>query len=240
MGRGNFSSAKRMSVYRSVEKSLSVSPARSISRSKRSPIFSSSRPELSLSIDAMASTRSSPRFGRPQIIAGDAASKGILSARTTAAARSRCRDPEAPRGSRIRIGDRVAFSFSSTKYKPNRLVRQVSVNRVPMYARACSVMRTPRSPINFLNDGWLSRPSTNTTSLAPISRRTRRSVSRIVTVSLAERRDLAGLSQHLVDLVEMHFLEEDHFARVFFKRNVGSFAQSQELVICIQRRFFLL
>src|SRR5436190_23778345 len=89
-----------------------------------------------------------------------------------------------------------------------------------MNAAASSTLRTPRSPIYSMNFGEFKSSKTNSASIAgSSSRKTSRSVSSIVTPLFFERLDLARFAQHLVDLVEMHFLEQDHLAGVFLKRD---------------------
>ena len=55
----------------------------------------------------------------------------------------------------------------------------------------------------------------------------------------AERRDLAGFSEHFVDFVEMKLFENDHLAGVFFEQHGFSFGLLEQLIICLKRRFFL-
>ena len=52
--------------------------------------------------------------------------------------------------------------------------------------------------------------------------------------------DLARFAEHLVDLVEVQFFEQDHFAGIFLKRNRLALGQLQQLVIGLERRAFLL
>src|SRR5258706_13646749 len=109
-----------------------------------------------------------------------------------------------------------------------------------MKSRACSTVRTPRSPIYWMNLGVLSNSRMNSASTVEcISRRRRHLVTRICTKLFFKVLDLTWFAEHLVDLVEVKFFKEDHFAGIFFERNRRAFGKFQQFIIFFERRFFL-
>src|SRR5258706_7218011 len=110
-----------------------------------------------------------------------------------------------------------------------------------MKSRACSTVRTPRSPIYRINWRVLSNSKLNSASTVEfIARKSRSSVTSICTPLFFEGLDLARLPKHLVDLVEVKLFEEDHFAGVFFERDRFALGKFQEFIIGFERRFFLI
>src|SRR4029078_13119144 len=110
-----------------------------------------------------------------------------------------------------------------------------------MKARASSSVLTPRSPMYFKKPSVLSRAFMKAASASVTSRRMRRSVSTIIFASVLsiERLDVAGLSEHLVDLVEMTLFEHDHLSGIFFESNIVAFTDLEQFVVSSESRAFL-
>jgi len=58
--------------------------------------------------------------------------------------------------------------------------------------------------------------------------------------SIAERSELAGAAQHLVDFVEVHFFLDDHLSGEFFEQNGFPLGDFQQIMITLERQAFML